>query len=713
MRGSKVIFLNKQQGVALLEVLIAFVIVTISVMALYQLQNVYLRNEITSSARLTALHIAESKLDDLRTFSSLSSVSSGIPAYDDIDDNTGGLIASGAISSNNANVGDFVYNLSWDVTPQSGSRDITVTVSWFDNNAVVNNGIEQVQLFGSVTPAQRIDRDRLTNIGKTGNEKPIVSYIAGLAPDVISIALDDAGTKQETTKPLPEVANKGGGIQSQFSTITYDADSNTQVQSDFTTVSCSCNFSAAKSALLPASPYLTDTNLLYWQVGSAATKTTGSVADNTQSTLCSICCEHHFDNDASGESGRFVDYYNQLNRSATKFSYNGSSYNEEISGGYIDSCRLLRLDGLYKPMPDWNLVKLNVMSASYLSDTDNVAKYQAYIKDVVTSYVTLMKDSTLWGSSTTNRGVFKIAPNNVDTSGILDFSAWLTSKGHSSTNLTMTVGDTPVQLIARGIFIDFLSDEDANNDQKTDSWIGSIDVDDSDILKKVPFYDINMTLLSRWESASAAVTVANEVIKSLDSTNTDYYGVYRRGYITPITDTASGGIAVTATAYQGNSSVAAYQDSKNSSEIAVSEFERDYARSGSINVTVSSSAATGGQISVIGKIYCYAAKANGDITDCVQGQTNYLNSITINGTSADCVKETYSNEKAYLLYNCKVTPPASGSKVTVATTATDFVVSPSTGLSLMIPEGATSPVNGGCFNVYNNTISGSVPTCSN
>ena len=28
-------------------------------------------------------------------------------------------------------------------------------------------------------------------------------------------------------------------------------------------------------------------------------------------------------------------------------------------------------------------VKLNVMSASYLSDTENVAKYQAYIKDVV------------------------------------------------------------------------------------------------------------------------------------------------------------------------------------------------------------------------------------------------------------------------------------------------------------------------------------------
>ena len=61
--------LKKQHGIALLEVLIAFVIVTVSVVALYQLQNKYLRNEITTSTRLTALHIAESKLDDLRTFS--------------------------------------------------------------------------------------------------------------------------------------------------------------------------------------------------------------------------------------------------------------------------------------------------------------------------------------------------------------------------------------------------------------------------------------------------------------------------------------------------------------------------------------------------------------------------------------------------------------------------------------------------------------------
>ncbi len=702
------IHLKKQSGVALLEVLIAFVIVTVSVVALYQLQNKYLRNEITTSARLTALHIAESKLDDLRTFGSLS-VSASVPSYDQIADNVGGSIASGTVSSADANVGNFVYDLNWDVTDNNGTKDVVITVSW-------DGGEEQVTLSGSIARVEKVNEDRLANSSTVSTDKPVVKYTAGVAPDVISVALDDTGTKQETTKPLPEVANKGGSIESQFSTITYDTASNTQVQSDFTTVSCSCNFAAAeKSTLLPAYPYLTDTDLLYWKVGSAATKTTGSSAATTQSTLCSVCCENHFDNNVSGESGKFVDYYNQLNRNAKKFRYNGS-YTEATSGGYIDSCRLLRIDGFYKPMPDWNLVKLNVMSASYLTDTDNVAKYQAYIKDVVTAYVTLMKSSSLWGSSTTNQGVFQIAPGNVDTSGIPSFSAWLTSKGYSTTDLTMVVGDTPVQLISRGIFVDFLSDEDANNDKEPDSWIGDINVSDSDVLKKVPFYDINMTLLSQWKSGGTAVKVANEVIKTLESDDADYYGVYRRGYITPITVTASGAVPVTATAYQGNSSVAAYQDSKNSLEIAVSEFERDYARSGSINVTVSSSATSDGKISVIGKVYCYTLKTQGQtsITDCVQGQTNYLNSLSISGTGATCQLESAGNEKAYLLYNCKVSSSATTATAKVTTTTSGFLVSPATGRSLVgYLNGTVSPVDGGCFNVYSSAISGALPTICN
>lgn len=689
---------KKQSGVALLEVLIAFIIVTVSMVALYQLHSKYIQTEISSSARLSALHLAQSKLDDLRTFSSLTSTTSaandGLPSYDGMDDDVGGTLAAGSHA-----VGNFNYDLHWLVSPASGGNDITVIVSGTNNT-------EQIQLSGYIARIEKISEDRLTNTSTVNNIKPIVNYVSGAAPDVISIELDDEGTKQETTKPLPEVANNGGSISSKFSTITYDS-GNTQVESDFNTISCSCTYTSDNTSYLPAYPYLTDTDLLYWKVGSSISKKRGTVANN-QPTLCSVCCENHFDN-ASNESSSFVNYYNQFNRNAGKYNNSGSSLSAAANGSYIDSCRLLRIDGYYRPMPDWNLVKLNVMSASYLSDTNNVAQYQAYIKDVVTSYIELAQSVT-WGDSSDNRSHFGLALNKIDTSTIPTFSAWLQSHNYSTTALTMTLGDTPIQLIARGIFIDLLNTVDTNGDA-TSVNASELDLNDSALLKKVPFYDINMTLLSRWTSASAAVSVANEVIKTLDSSDTDYYGVYRRGYITPVSVTASGGVNITAEAYQGNSSVAAYQYSKNNTEIAVSDFESNYARSGSINITVSSSAVSDGTVSIIGKIYCYDAKNNGGTASCKQGQTNYLSNISIQGTAASCQLESVANETSYLLYNCKVTPPATNSRVSVSTSATGFIVNPSSARDLSLElNGTTSPVTGKCFNVYSNSITDPLPT---
>lgn len=146
--------LNKQYGVALLEVLVAFVIVMVSVVALYQLHNAYMRSEISSSARLSALHLAESKLDDLRTFSSLSTTTSaasaGLPAYDGINNDAGG---SGILPAGSTAVGNFIYDLHWTVTDAGASKDITVTVSGVNNT-------EQIQLSGSIARTEKVSQKR-------------------------------------------------------------------------------------------------------------------------------------------------------------------------------------------------------------------------------------------------------------------------------------------------------------------------------------------------------------------------------------------------------------------------------------------------------------------------------------------------------------------------------------------------------------------------
>lgn len=130
------------------------------------------------------------------------------------------------------------------------------------------------------------------------------------------------------------------------------------------------------------------------------------------------------------------------------------------SGDYIDSCRLLRIDGYYKPMPDWNMVKLVVMSTDFLKKTANQTSYQNYINYVVQSYVSLQKTGS-WPSHNST-----LTSDSTATS-IKSFSQWLAISGNAApggdTTTTVVIDKTAVtpvskQLIARGIFVDVMSD---------------------------------------------------------------------------------------------------------------------------------------------------------------------------------------------------------------------------------------------------------------
>nr|WP_321269078.1 prepilin-type N-terminal cleavage/methylation domain-containing protein [uncultured Tolumonas sp.] len=674
---------NKESGFSLLEVLISFVIILVSVVSLVGLYRYYITSESDSLVRNNAFLLMETKLDDLRTFDSIDD-------YNKIANDQGGRILAG----DKKEYGGYFYSLHWTATDNlfSGSivnsKNITVKVSWSSSNG-------NTQLFELNSIISRFfpaDQKQLTLNSKSSSQMPKVPYSPGAVPDVVSITIDSQNNiKQETTKPLPAVENKEGSIQTQFETITYDSSSTTQVKSDFKTISCSCTTNGTADTLLPAYPYMTDSNYLYWRIGDLATKNIGAVADNKQPDLCNVCCLNHFD----GDNASFINYFNQLNKNAKKYNYTWSSSSDFVSSGtYVDSCRLLRLDGYYKPMPDWNLIKLVVMSSAFLTDTNNVTIYQNYIKEVVKEYIDSLKSGNPFSPQ--------------------EFSAYA---GGNGTNVYMKVGDTPIQLIARGIFVDILSPNSTSYSSPSQLSLSDINTGDNNFLTKVPFYDINMTLLSQWSSGNANIAgVSNESIKSLSSTDSNYYGVYRRGYVTPIATTTDAGIAITASAYQGNSSVAAYQYSSSLPEKAVSPFERNNGKSGSLNVVIGNSNDPS-KVSIIGKIYCYDQTTTGNdkniktsIVDCKQNNTNKLTEIAIAGTGAACQLETVKNETSYLLYNCQVTPEVPAT-VTITSVPSGFAENP-TSVNL-IYHTATPDTVGGCFNVYNQNISlSSVPqTC--
>lgn len=687
--------LKKQSGVALLEVLIAFVIVTVSVVALYQLQNKYLRNEITTSARLTALHIAEGKLDDLRTFGSLS-VSAGVPSYDQIADNVGGSIASGAVSSANANVGNFVYNLGWDVTDNNGTKDVVITVSW-------DGGEERVTLNGSIARVEKVNEDRLANTGKSGNEKPIVTYQPDeqdVAPTVIPIVLGDSGSIKATTRPLPDIGKNGSNTFVQFDSVTYNSSSNTQALDDYVTLSCDCSYITNDKASTPATPYVTDNDLLYWQAGlpSSSSKKRGK---STKSTLCNVCCENHFDVEGSPS---FDEVYNHLNPVAEKYRIvkSGSNYSyASASGGidspYIDSCRLMRIDGYYEPMPDWNLVKLVVIDSYFLDKTNpkyaaNLENYQNYIAYVVKEYA-------LWLHGNVNDDPLNIT-NTSPVLSILSFNEWLSNGGNSvntsgdlTLNISMEANKTK-QLISRGIFVDILSQDLMSESLGLFAEDGSIS---ADYLSKIPFYDVNMTKLTRWHpnnnsdstDDTSQISVTSAPMSDLNSSD-EYYGVYSRGSMTTGSTVKDTPVTVTAEAFPGNSSIAAYQPDAKKAEMSVGNSTYDQAIvSGSLAVTVKGTP----RYRTRGYIYCFET-AN---KTC---DASVFDAIKDDNSQCDIISQKLTGKVDYYIYQCATDAEK---EVTVSFSSPSSAYYSPTSISRTATT-SLAVTHGGCAVFYNNSM---------
>jgi hypothetical protein len=73
-----------------------------------------------------------------------------------------------------------------------------------------------------------------------------------------------------------------------------------------------------------------------------------------------------------------------------------------------------------------------------------------------------------------------------------------------------------------------------------------------DRLEKVPFAEVNLTLLSDWISASPLtfVSVASEPVATIADPVNNYYGTYRRGWIHALQETA--GVEITTTMRTNN-----------------------------------------------------------------------------------------------------------------------------------------------------------------
>ena len=572
--------MKKQAGFTLIEMLIAALVILIGVTGYVTLQSNFMRSDAQLNLRAVALKLAQEKMDDLRTFTQLQTTA-GVFDYNDVQNNAGGALVSGNIDvAVNADADmNHTFIRNWTVTNQyyvdtnaDGLADtwlnegdpglpanlpswpskkvVTVQISWQD----YQGDAKQVQIDGTIAPVVLTASHQALEESDNSRKGPTVDYTPGVAPDVISYDLGD-GKKVETSKPVPEVNKTGDNIQVQFETVKYielPDDVTKLEQEDFLTVNCKCALAGQNQGYTPSQTTLVDGQLVV-QRGQLVTKTTGVPDGNGQPELCTACCRDHHDTAAMVSDENY--YRREWGNPHRHYNFDGITYTAAtlIGDKYIEACRFKRVDGLFELYADWYLVDVITFKQDYLFDEANFAAYREYTEGLVESRI-LRSDAP---SRPANRD-FEVPPG-------------------------------AYQMIARGIYVDRITDEHRA------AIIEKINAGDATWKAITPFYDVNLTLLSGWDTGDAVVaTITEEPIETIVDPDNDLYGTYSRGRLEALAD---GTTNVSVKAYPFSSGITGTNP--------ISPFEVYLGRlDDTVNVEVNGKATTEKYFGLIGDIKC-------------------------------------------------------------------------------------------------------------
>lgn len=552
----KINYHNK--GFTLIEVMLALLILAIGILGISKLQGMLIKNSTDANQRAVAISLAQKKIDDLRSFAELDMTGASdwacpaIPglsadslAYADIADNTGGapLCDPDLLANTDILIGNTNYQLSWDVTPYEfvanvatamsnasaasptvDFKNVEITVSWLD---ITTDNIVSVSL-STMIDAYSPALTALSGTTNAGGDPIFASYTPELAPDVIDVEVNTGdGTKRQTSKPLPDAVSQGQDANTivTFEVITYkenpiDPTTFTQTRrEEFTTVDCKCTLSASNgTAYPPAHAVWDDTEKERFDyVASPISKPTATQTNNVNAVdeVCTTCCRDHHDDDASPvkyvagtTSGNHVHY---------------DENNDPVSPGeeYIESCRMKLVDGVLRVYQDWNLIDFTVLRRSQLTDGSPLQSlYASYAAQTVLDEI-----------ESTNEAV----------------------KPPSRTPITLAVG-TLEQMESRGIYFDKVYDLSGSESAEYATYV--TDDANEDRLEKVPFSEVNLSLLSNWVSAAPImVTVSDEEVATISDPVNDYYGSYSRGLLETLAAAPSPGVDITSSINPGNEGI--------------------------------------------------------------------------------------------------------------------------------------------------------------
>lgn len=577
--------INRNKGMALLDVILAIVIFAVGMLALASLQSNLTRSSVDTNSKTVALNIAEGILEEIRTFERLDTDPDGlIFAYADIDDGhvtrtvprgaytytVTGTVLGYEYSDEGVSLAEGVQAVAGEIYDFKG---IELTVSWNANpefhvdedttitSADLNTG--SVQIHG-IVPSITTKANAVVAAATDEDGGVLVNYTPGARPDIIQLDLGTDKFKESTT-PLPEIVKSDGTTQTWFDVITYNTSNVFTRREEFLVVTCECEMQTSNTpggflpTLWTGREYVTGAQFVDGQTierDYLVNKPYGVSTSNASGVdYCDTCCRDHHDGTGYGSADEVYDPA-RLEDAATALTEAGvagnhAHYSRKKNGAlsvagpgqtYVEACRMVRKDGFMRVAQDFRQEGFYAFPEGYLETLDGSDEYADFVINTVSDFYEKTRDEL------TGPDGVAVPPTSTGWSYVFPGSA----SDPTSLPFPGLGGLDTQQMRSRAVYIDKLGSEAAwlvdclyDNAGEVDPGAKCEASGLKSYLEAYPFFEVQTTLLSWWNS-NKPTTV--EVTKdAVESGNT-----HSRGYASLEDGSANDNVQITTDMHRGN-----------------------------------------------------------------------------------------------------------------------------------------------------------------
>ena len=563
-----------RKGFSLMEVLIGIAIFAIGMMALAALQGNLTRSAADANVRMVATNFGEALIEARKGFARIATDPGGIfPAYADIGNETITITQAGIVYTIASTVTDYYYILSGDnfstTAPDGVSvsdfKYIQVTVSWVAPDFRTTEGAEttgaslgtgSISITDSISSLSSLASSRVVTATDVELDALPVDYSPGQRPDIVSLSLGDNKFK-ESLLPEPDVIREGELVETRFDVITY-SQTNTGAlflrREEFIAIACECALKAPPGDDESAGRRPTIWAGDEYAEGHFVDKPYGISAVQLQSPFCDLCCRDHHDGGSSVDDhtdtavNQFYPFRDTGDYFGTgSFSGDHKHYNRVRQGNnpvtlvlanavddvYVEACRLVRKDGFFKVAQDFRQEDLNVFPEDFLDNQSEVDTYSLYVTGAADAY----ENAAYPDYESSPPCIGGPLPCVAEPTYGAAYPTALAAGELPSWSELSSIAVLEQQLRSRGVYIDYLSfdirtviDCLRGGGNVDTCHTGDVILDrteSANVLEIIPFFDVQMTFLNRWNETptNTPVDTTNE---GLEDNNTHSRGVASR-----------------------------------------------------------------------------------------------------------------------------------------------------------------------------------------